>query len=64
MGLCAFAFKIAITLSGIGYPYLFDATDSMFLPLLVGFFACMGSLLAAVVVIYMDKKSEFYDAHD
>lgn len=61
MALCSLIVKISSSLSGVGYSYLFEASGSMTLPLSIGLTVCFGSLLAAVIVIYMDKKSEVYE---
>lgn len=62
LALCSFAVKISSSLSGVGYPYLYDSTGGMVIPFVVGFVLCVLSMLAAVIAIYMDKKSELFDA--
>ncbi|KAL4444772.1 hypothetical protein ABPG74_015980 [Tetrahymena malaccensis] len=61
LAICSFTIKLSSSLSGIGYPYLYEKNNSLLLPLMVGFGFVILSLIATVIIIVMDKKSEQYD---
>jgi len=49
-------------MSGIGYPFLYEQDNNLFLPLMIGLSLCIVSLIGGIITVYMDKKSESFDA--
>lgn len=61
IAICSFMTKLASSISGLGYPYLFEINKDLYLPVMVGMGFIVVSLISTIIIIIMDRKSEKYD---
>ncbi|EAR90098.2 MFS transporter (macronuclear) [Tetrahymena thermophila SB210] len=53
--------KVASSISGILYPMLYDKSNGLFLPFLIGMVTCLFSLVSSIFIFALEKKADFYE---
>ena len=53
--------RLAQTASGWVYPYMYQISDNLFLPMISGFVVCLFSVIVSFFVFHFDRKAERQD---